>query len=231
MSEDLECAVCFNLLNDPITLPSCKHTFCRLCLLKATRLSPDGRSCPLCRALIEIPSLKDHAVDAELEAALRSAVGDAEYDERREQNQREVDELNKIVDSQLPIFAMTPGTRVGGHVALHLFEPRYKILIRRAWEGNRLFVYCGCRPHPGAPGVVVRVDHATFLPDGRANIVGRGVEAVTLSDTWVEGGTGGLFHTTVHTTAALQQHASPRSGQEVQSSTPPDETARCCALM
>ena len=58
---------------------------------------------------------------------------------------------------------MHPGTRVGGTVGLHLFEPRYKILIRRAWEGGKEFVYCGCVPRVGAPGVVVRVDDAHFF--------------------------------------------------------------------
>ena len=29
----------------------------------------------------------------------------------------------------------------GAPISLHFFEPRYKILIRRAWEGNRVFVW------------------------------------------------------------------------------------------
>ena len=92
---------------------------------------------------------------------------------------------------------MSPGTRVGAHVALHLFEPRYKILIRRAWEGNRLFVYCGASPATAQRGIIVRVDHARFLPDGRANIVGTGVRYITLERAWVEEGTGGLWYTKV----------------------------------
>lgn len=39
------------------------------------------------------------------------------------------------------------------------------------------------------------VDHARFLPDGRANIVGFGIESIELSKTWVEDGTGGLYYT------------------------------------
>jgi hypothetical protein len=36
----------------------------------------------------------------------------------------------------------TPSTQVGERVALHFFEPRYKVMIRRAWEGNRQFIFC-----------------------------------------------------------------------------------------
>jgi hypothetical protein len=50
------------------------------------------------------------------------------------------------------------------------------------------------RPAAGAQGTVVRVDHARFLPDGRANIVGVGVRTICLQSAWVEDGTGGLWY-------------------------------------
>ena len=60
-------------------------------------------------------------------------------------------------------------------------------------------------------GVLVRVDHARFLPDGRANIVGQGVQAVTLGAVWVEEATGGLFHTRIPD--VLQMHMSSRQSR------------------
>merc|ERR1719265_776309 len=43
-----QCPVCISFLCDPLTA-SCGHLFCRICLIKSTRLSPTGRLCPLCR--------------------------------------------------------------------------------------------------------------------------------------------------------------------------------------
>ena len=199
-SDDHECSVCLAPYIDPIGL-ACGHTFCRCCLVKSTRLSPDGRSCPLCRSNIDIRSLNDHPAAEAHVLAVRQLLGDEVYEERLAQRALELAELNKLADLHLPIFYMFPGSRVGGRVALHLFEPRYKILIRRAWEGNRLFVYCPCHPQRGAPGVIVRIDSAIFLPDGRANILGEGVEEIALGETWVEDGTCGLYHTSVTSVA------------------------------
>ena len=83
---------------------------------------------------------------------------------------------------------------ISRQVALHLFEPRYKILIRRAMEGKRLFLYGEGVPKAGASAVVVRVVHAQILPDGCADIVGVGVERVHMARVWVEDGTQGLYY-------------------------------------
>jgi hypothetical protein len=205
-----ECPICLGFLADPLEL-GCQHALCRLCLLKSTRLSPDGRSCPLCRSPIEIASIADHPSAAHITASVRAAVGDATYEARLHEHALEIQALRERADTELPIFAMYPGSRPGSRVALHLFEPRYKILIRRAWEGNRSFIYCGELPRPGGTGVLVRVDDAVFLPDGRANILGRGVQTVTLDAVWVEEGTGGLYHAKVKTAVAppLADHGEP----------------------
>ena len=210
LNDRLECPVCISFLCEPITL-GCGHSFCRLCLVKTTHLSPDGRSCPLCRTTIAIPDIKTHAVSEELERSIAAVVPAEAIDCRREASRAELDELLKAANSELPIFFMPPSTAVGAPVMLHFFEPRYKILIRRTWEGNRVFVYCSDVPRPGGRGVLVRVDHARFLPDGRANIVGQGVQVVTLGAVWVEEGTGGLFHTRVPD--VLQMHTSVRQSR------------------
>ena len=86
-------------------------------------------------------------------AQVRACVGSAAYEARYVCEQQLVEEVVQAANTSLPIFAMSPGTRVGAPVLLHFFEPRYKILIRRAWEGSRLFVFCACRPCPGAQPV------------------------------------------------------------------------------
>merc|ERR1719191_814055 len=81
LEQGLQCSICMEFFNAPLTL-SCSHTFCRLCLLKSTRLAPDGRSCPECRALIAIKDLVGHPTNKELEAKLRTVVPQAVLDQR-----------------------------------------------------------------------------------------------------------------------------------------------------
>ena len=200
------CPVCLSFLVEPLTL-RCGHSFCRLCLIQSTTLSPDGRSCPLCRSEVDIHDPATHAASEALEIAVRAAVDGDDYEARRAAHAAALAELRVKQATELPIFFMHPGTRVGGTVGLHLFEPRYKVLIRRAWEGGKEFVYCGCVPRVGAPGVVVRVDDAHFFPDGRCCIRGVGVRRVELGATWIEDGTGGLFITRVRDPAAAERAA------------------------
>ena len=78
---DHECSVCLAPFVDPIDL-ACGHTFCRYCLIKSTRLAPDGRSCPLCRSLISIRSVMEHPVSEARVLGVRKLLGDEVYDER-----------------------------------------------------------------------------------------------------------------------------------------------------
>jgi len=113
---------------------------------------------------------------------------------------------------------MCPGVNVGDEVTLRLFEPRYKILIQRAWASDKTFVFCARPPmwtashtaynlrtdeEPEDDGCVsVVVEHATFGPDGGAEILGRAVAPVTLLDVQLEPHTGGLFSTRTLASAA-----------------------------
>ena len=57
----------------------------------------------------------------------------------------------------LPHTSKTSSRFSGEPVFLHLFEPRYRILIRRAVEGDRLFIYAPESPRAGLEACVVRV--------------------------------------------------------------------------
>ena len=59
----------------------------------------------------------------------------------------------------------------------------------------------------------VRIDHAAFLPDGRADIRGRGMQRIVLGKTWIEDGTMGLAYTRINslTTAATPAATPPRA--------------------
>jgi hypothetical protein len=211
VSAEHACPICTEFLCSPIELPDCGHKYCRLCLLKTTRLAPDGRSCPLCRLPISIKDLVGQESPASLESEIRASVGGAIYDARAQSERAQVEAMQRQANTELPIFAMYPGCRVGDPVLLHFFEPRYKILIRRAWEGNRLFIFCGSHPRSGVPATIVRVDAASFLPDGRANIRGEAIKSLVLGEVWEETGTGRLAYA--------------RLAQELTALTPDDRTS------
>eukprot|EP00404_Azadinium_spinosum_P035385 CAMPEP_0180647338 /NCGR_PEP_ID=MMETSP1037_2-20121125/50255_1 /TAXON_ID=632150 /ORGANISM="Azadinium spinosum, Strain 3D9" /LENGTH=179 /DNA_ID=CAMNT_0022671827 /DNA_START=137 /DNA_END=674 /DNA_ORIENTATION=- len=167
---------------------------------------------------VDIRNPTTHATDATLEALVLAAVPREAYEARQAMARERLEELRVEANTQLPVFFMHPGTRVGSPVLLHFFEPRYKILIRRAWEGNQLFVFCSSVPRRGGRGVVVRIRHAQFLPDGRANIKGDAIHSIVLGNTWVEEGTGGgLFYTQ----GDLDQSVEGRGVQDPHSSATP----------
>ena len=56
--------------------------------------------------------------------------------------------------------------------------------------------------------LLVAIDDARFLPDGRANVTGRGIERVPLRRSWVEEGTGGLWYASVDSTVEPSRDSS-----------------------
>eukprot|EP00930_Biecheleria_cincta_P096293 TRINITY_DN88161_c0_g1_i1.p1 TRINITY_DN88161_c0_g1~~TRINITY_DN88161_c0_g1_i1.p1 ORF type:complete len:474 (+),score=90.09 TRINITY_DN88161_c0_g1_i1:58-1479(+) len=202
LEKGLQCPVCIEFFCDPLTL-SCGHTFCRLCLLQSTRLAPDGRSCPSCRSPINIQDPARHDSNAELESKLQTVVPQAELETRAKADAKQLQEFLAERASQLPVFSMQGvASRPGQAVRLHFFEPRYKVLIRNCWEGNRRFLCTQRQPAEGSQGLVVQVESAEFMSDGRANIQGTGVEVVTLKRVWVEEGTAGLFYAEIDSIAS-----------------------------
>ena len=191
-----ECPICFSFLADPLALPGCNHAFCRLCILSSTRFAPDGSRCPMCRATIDLKAitLDVPLSDSGLEAATLAAVGAEAYGARLARDRAKVSCLVAESSKCLPVFSMgRVRLGVGEQIGLHLFEPRYRILIRRAWGGNRLFVLANSPlPSAGEEGMVMGVMSTAIHGDGRADIRCRGVCRVSVADVHVEPGTGGL---------------------------------------
>lgn len=74
-----ECAICINLLVEPVRLP-CGHAYCRRCLASAFK---EGRRCPLCRLDIDDPQFDPSLapVNRQLENYLRRSCT-VEYAQR-----------------------------------------------------------------------------------------------------------------------------------------------------
>ena len=120
-----ECGVCLRLLHQPATLP-CGHSFCTPCTISCLEMS---RSCPECRAAVPM-NLPVPGCSISLQAALvrmfpaETAARAAEVvPPRLAESEGGVDDLGLFV-----LDAMLPGQSMH----LHVFEPRYLTLVRRA---------------------------------------------------------------------------------------------------
>ena len=93
----------------------------------------------------------------------------------------------RVTTQRLPLFPLGMVLFPGTAVPLHLFEPRYRRLLRDVQEGDRRFgIICGIPGvaerdlPPGHIGCVAEVTEVEMLPDGRSNIVVVGRERFAL---------------------------------------------------
>lgn len=163
---DFECTLCCRLMWQPVTTP-CGHSFCRTCL---DRCMDHKAACPLCQTSLEnylaerkqcLTEFLDYAMATYLpqEYADRSCIHD--------------EEMKELASSHnIPIFICTmayPTVKC----PLHVFEPRYRLMIRRCMEsGSRQFGMCSYvqdQPQGFAEfGTMLEVNDVEFFPDGRS---------------------------------------------------------------
>lgn len=128
ITETLECPLCMRLLWEPVATP-CAHIFCRTCF---ARSCDHGNKCPSCRTVLHVG--RSVPVLSQLRSFLKAAYP-VEYAER-DAEERSSAATNNSSEPSLPLFVMAsmlPGERM----RLHIFEPRYRLLVRRAMEGSR----------------------------------------------------------------------------------------------
>ncbi|MPC49780.1 LON peptidase N-terminal domain and RING finger protein 1 [Portunus trituberculatus] len=174
---DFECTLCYRYLYQPVTTP-CGHSFCRTCL---DRCLDHSTSCPLCKTSIKMfLAERRTAVTEFVEVAMQTVMA-SECRERKQQHDEEMDELAAAgKDSQhgIPIFIATLAIPTIS-CPLHVFEPRYRLMIRRCMEsGTREFGMC--MPMENAEngyadsGTMLEIRDIEYTPDGRSivNTVG-----------------------------------------------------------
>jgi hypothetical protein len=192
-----DCSICYQYFADPVTL-SCNHSFCRGCLVTSSMIAPDGSRCPLCRHSINTQAILSQAKNSILEEQVLRHVTAGDYADRLESDRSRVRQLTqqKAEDFEsgfLPIFTMRNMMRIGDEISLRFFEPRYRLLARHAWEGNRLFLYSTFSPRPGMSAILVRISWVQFQPDGCANVLGRALATVVMGDVHVGQGSSLAF--------------------------------------
>jgi len=178
-AKELDCHICYDLMFDPVTTP-CGHTFCRKCL---ARVLDHATQCPECRRPLPIPpSLERQASNVRIVSLLLGLCPDL-VQLRAEAVSTE--ERGAVGELDTPIFVCTlafPSLPT----YLHIFEPRYRLMIRRAMEGNRRFgmvMYNRTRESQSDLGTVNFLEYGTMLeiltvrmlPDGRSLIETRGI--------------------------------------------------------
>nr|XP_046260040.1 LON peptidase N-terminal domain and RING finger protein 2 [Scatophagus argus] len=164
-SGDLECSLCMRLFYEPVATP-CGHTFCLKCLERCLDHNPN---CPLCKEnLSEYLATRGYNKTLLMEEVLQRYLGD-ELAERKKIHEEEMKELSNL-NQEVPIFVCTMAFPTIP-CPLHVFEPRYRLMIRRSMEtGTKQFGMCIADELKGFAdyGCMLQVRDVKFFPDGRS---------------------------------------------------------------
>ncbi|XP_062379595.1 LON peptidase N-terminal domain and ring finger 1, like isoform X2 [Sardina pilchardus] len=162
---DLECSLCIRLFYEPVTTP-CGHTFCKSCLERCLDHTPQ---CPLCKeSLKEYLAARKYNVARVLDSVIKEHLSE-EHSEREKVHVEETKELSDLTKN-VPIFVCTMAYPTVP-CPLHVFEPRYRLMIRRCMEtGTRQFGMCINDSQKGFVdyGCMLLIRSVHFLPDGRS---------------------------------------------------------------
>ncbi|XP_044072490.1 LON peptidase N-terminal domain and RING finger protein 2 [Siniperca chuatsi] len=164
-SGDMECSLCMRLFYEPVATP-CGHTFCLKCLERCLDHNPN---CPLCKEnLSEYLATRGYNKTLLMEEVLQRYLGD-ELAERKKIHEEEMTELSNL-NQEVPIFVCTMAFPTIP-CPLHVFEPRYRLMIRRSMEtGTKQFGMCIADELKGFAdyGCMLQVRDVKFFPDGRS---------------------------------------------------------------
>ena len=176
---ELDCQVCYSLIHDPLTT-ACGHTFCRHCVARILDHSP---LCPVCRRILRLPpGAKGAATNRRLQDLLSNLCPDL-VEERAEQI---ANENSSLGDKSVALFVCT-NAFPSMPTFLHIFEPRYRLMVRRAVEnGDSKFGMLMYNRHMlpqgdvGATqfmlyGTMLHINTVQVTRDGRSMLDTRGV--------------------------------------------------------
>ncbi|KAK6065734.1 ATP-dependent protease La domain-containing protein [Seiridium cupressi] len=175
---EMDCQICYALFLDPLTT-ACGHTFCRNCL---HRTLGNSEHCPICRRVLCIQP-QVHAGSAPSNERLTKMINGfwADIIAVRAQNVRAELQAELAGDFDIPIFVCTLSFPTMP-TFLHVFEPRYRRMIRRAMEGDRTFGMVLGTTATNANsrnfhevGTLLRIINIEFFPDGRSLLESVGV--------------------------------------------------------
>lgn len=221
--ELLECPLCMKLFLEPVSLP-CGHSFCRVCLRRCFQVNS---ACPMCRNvyLLEPDNL---GVTITLSRLIQTHFGQELEERKKEVDEEERDNSRKT----LPLFfdterdTSTLGFVPGQQVTLRMFERRYKTLVQRSHETNRLF---GIQKSPesriGTVAEIIEV-HETATGDYMISIKITHRYRVDPNNVHEEPNTGGLHVAQVYLFEDERLVAEPQEEESTGNTIPPTELAK-----
>ncbi|XDB55007.1 hypothetical protein AB1E18_008478 [Capra hircus] len=168
---DFECALCMRLFFEPVTTP-CGHMFCLKCLERCLDHVPH---CPLCRSKY-FSSRKFNKTTLAEELIFRY------FSDALSDRESLTFLLPHSLTRDVPIFVCTMAFPTVPCL-LHVFEPRYRLMIRRCLEtGTKRSGMCLSAEHAGISeyGCMLAVRDVRTFPDG-----GSIIDAVGISRFWV----------------------------------------------
>ncbi|KAI1393211.1 uncharacterized protein F4822DRAFT_435594 [Hypoxylon trugodes] len=187
---EMDCQVCYALFLDPLTT-TCGHTFCRGCV---HRILDHSDLCPICRRPLSIQAQVNRESYPSNERLCKIINGFwADLVALRSQAYRLEQQANHG-GFDIALFVCTLSfPRMP--TFLHVFEPRYRLMIRRAMEGDRTFGMVLHTSHndPGEPdfmelGTLLRIVNIEFFPDGRSLLETVGVSRFRVTrHGWLDG--------------------------------------------
>ncbi|OAY80425.1 LON peptidase N-terminal domain and RING finger protein 3 [Ananas comosus] len=158
-TDDFECTLCLKLLYEPVTTP-CGHSFCRSCLHQSMDHS---NKCPMCRTVLFI-SPRTYPISVTLNNIIQKNFPE-EYAERKSEHEN----MTYLGVDLMPLFVMDvvlPCQKL----SLNIFEPRYRLMVRRVMEGNHRMGMVAIDPATGTVAdfaCEVEILECEPLPDGR----------------------------------------------------------------
>ncbi|XP_054822789.1 uncharacterized protein LOC129321082 isoform X3 [Prosopis cineraria] len=158
-TDDFDCTVCLKLLYEPVTTP-CGHSFCHSCLFQSM---DHGNRCPLCRTVLLI-SPRTCSISVTLKNIIQKNFPE-EYAKRKQEH----DSLTNFGVDLIPLFVMDV-VMPCQKFPLNIFEPRYRLMVRRIMEGNHRMGMAIIDSTTGSLAEYaceVEITECEPLPDGR----------------------------------------------------------------
>ena len=184
---EFDCQICYGLYLEPLTT-ACGHTFCRRCI---ARVLDHSDLCPICRRQLAMRPAASLLPENERISHLLVALCPESVEQRAA---TAIEEDRPFNDGRnTPLFVCL-SSYPGMPTFLHIFEPRYRLMMRRAIENDRTFGmiapnrngrWQGQLGHTYFKqyGTLLRIESFQMLADGRSLIEAFGVSRFKILET------------------------------------------------
>ncbi|KAJ3019607.1 UNVERIFIED_CONTAM: hypothetical protein HDU68_010594 [Siphonaria sp. JEL0065] len=131
----IDCSLCLNPLCDPVTL-KCGHSYCRVCLLDSRQASS---VCAICRTpLPSFSTLLNHPPNAILTNLVETWNASEARNEFKKEREKQLIQHANSTEFVIPLFICSLAF-VGTKQQFHIFEPRYRLMVKECLDGGGVF--------------------------------------------------------------------------------------------